>query len=91
MRIEAYNNVQQLYSTKQVNKTVKENKVERKDGVQISKMGQDIQTAKAAVNNTPDIREDLVSSIKERIQAGTYDVDVDSFADKLLEKFGSLI
>jgi negative regulator of flagellin synthesis FlgM len=50
-------------------------------------MGKDYQTAKAAVEGTPDIREELTAPIKAKIQDGTYYVDNDTFADKLLEKF----
>jgi negative regulator of flagellin synthesis FlgM len=50
-------------------------------------MGKDFQTAKAAVAAAPDIREDLTASIKEKVQNGTYSVDNDTFADKLLKKY----
>lgn len=90
MRIEAYNQVQQLYSTSKVNKPQKTEKAAQTDGFQLSKAGKDLQTAKAAVTQAPDIRHELVDSIKERIQNGTYDVSVDDFANKLLEKFGAL-
>jgi negative regulator of flagellin synthesis FlgM len=49
-------------------------------------MGKDYQTAKAAVEGTPDIREELTAPIKAKIQNGTYSVDNDTFADKLLKK-----
>ena len=90
MRIEAYNQVQQLYSTSKVNKAQKSEKAQPTDAFQLSKAGKDMQTAKAAVKDAPDIRHELVDSIKERIQNGTYDVSVDDFANKLLEKFGGL-
>ena len=81
MRIEAYTQVQQLYQTKKVNQTRKEGSVSRADQVQISSFGKDIQTAKAAVAGSPDIREELTAPIKTQIQNGTYSVDNASFAE----------
>ena len=87
MRIEAYTQVRQLYQTKKVNQTRKEGNVSRADQVQISSFGKDIQTAKAAVAGSPDIREELTAPIKAKIQNGTYSVDNGSFAEKLLQKY----
>ncbi len=87
MRIEAYTQVQQLYQTKKVNQTRKEGNVSRADQVQISSFGKDIQTAKAAVAGSPDIREELTAPIKAQIQSGTYSVDNATFAEKLLQKY----
>ena len=87
MRIEAYTQVQQLYQTKKVNQARKEGSVSRADQVQISSFGKDIQTAKAAVAGSPDIREELTAPIKAQIQNGTYSVDNGSFAEKLLQKY----
>ena len=38
----------------------------------------------------PDVRQNLVNSLKERIDNGTYEVDVEDFAGKLLEKYNGL-
>ena len=88
MRIEAYNQVQQIYQTQKTQKTQKTAKTTGSfaDNLQISSMGKDIQTAKAAVAGAPDIREDITAPIKASIAAGTYNVSSESFADKLLEK-----
>lgn len=53
----------------------------------ISSMGEDYITAKKALLSTPDIREDLIYSIKERIKNGTYEVSGEAFAEKILENF----
>lgn len=87
MRIEAYTQVQQLYQSQKVNRSQKAGSTARTDKVQISSFGKDIQTAKAAVAESPDIREELTAPIKARIENGTYAVDNDSFADKLLKKY----
>ncbi|MBR4768173.1 MAG: flagellar biosynthesis anti-sigma factor FlgM [Lachnospiraceae bacterium] len=60
------------------------------DQLFLSSAGKDIQTAKTAVSKASDIRTDLVSSIKEQIQNGTYKVDTADFADKLYSKFEAL-
>lgn len=87
MRIDAFQKVSQLY---QANKTTKVKKSQTKgikDKVEISQVGKDYQTAKAAVAAAPDIREDKVESIKQRIAAGTYDVSKEELADKLIESY----
>ena len=80
MRIEAYTQVQQLYNTKKVAKAESKNSVSFSDQLQIS-------SAKAAVAGSSDIREDVTAPIKASIQAGTYEVSAESFADKLLKKY----
>lgn len=87
MRIEAYNQVQQLYQAKHVNKAQKSAAAAKADRVQISSFGKDIQTVKAAVASAPDIREELTTPIKARIQDGTYGVSNESFAEKLMQKY----
>ena len=61
--------------------------VSASDQLQLSSTGKDYQTAKAAVKTAPDIREDLVASIKASMEAGTYQVSGESFADKLFAKY----
>ena len=86
MRIGNYQMIQQIYNTTKPASTGKTQKKGFSDAVSISSAGKDFQTAKAAVAAAPDVRTELTDSIKARIDAGTYDVSADSFADKLLEK-----
>ena len=88
MRIEAYTQVQQLYNSAKVQKEANVSKKGQTDQVQISSMGLNIQAAKAAVKAADDIRYDKVNPIKEAIANGTYNVSAESFADKLMEKYG---
>lgn len=88
MRIEAYTQIQQLYNTKKTPRNENTKKMSFADAVEISSLGKDIQTAKQAVANTPDIREDLVASIKEQVKAGTYSVSGEQLANKLLSQAG---
>ncbi len=87
MRIEAYTQVQQVYQSQKAGKTQQSGSSSRTDKVQISSLGKDIQTAKAAVAAAPDIREDVVAPIRAKVQDGTYSVATGSFAEKLLQKY----
>lgn len=89
MRIEAYSKVQTAYNTQRTNKTQKESKVNARDQLQISNTGKDIQFAKKASAEVPDIREDLVDPIKDKMNNGNYEVDNESFATKLLKQYNS--
>lgn len=91
MRVEAYNQVQQIYPNKKVGKTQQAGSVSRADQLQISNLGKEFQTAKAAVAAVPDIREDLTAPIKAQIQSGNYSVDNASFAEKLLQQYEGLM
>ena len=88
MRIDAYAQITSMYNLGNKNTRVKADTTKSfSDQLQISSAGKDIQTAKAAVSNASDVREDLVSNIKSQIDAGTYSVDSDSFAEKLFAKY----
>ena len=90
MRIEAYTQVQQLYNTNKARKTEKTSTVSRKDQLEISSFGKELQAAKAAITAAPDVREDITAPIKTSIQNGTYSVSDDSFAEKLLAKYNGI-
>ena len=84
MRIEAYTQVQQIYNAHKTNKAQKASNVSFSDQLELSSMGKDMQVAKQAAQNSPDVREDLVAKYKAQIQDGTYQVSSESFADKLI-------
>lgn len=93
MRIGSFTQIQQVYATQQSAKvSKKEQKKGFSDAISISGAGKDMQTAKSALAATPDVRPEVVSAFKAKINAGTYDVSSDSFADMLMEKMqqGSL-
>ncbi|MCR5775756.1 MAG: flagellar biosynthesis anti-sigma factor FlgM [Lachnospiraceae bacterium] len=88
MRIDAISQIQQVYGVGKTRKTANTGKVSGgRDAVEISSIGKDIQTAKAAVKASPDVREKKIADIKKQISNGTYNVSGDSFADKLLAKY----
>ena len=91
MRIEAYTQIQQVFSNSKVSKpqaTKKTNDI--RDTVSLSSIGKDIQVAKQAVNAASDIREDKVAALKAAIKDGTYNVSGEDFASKLLAKYEEL-
>jgi negative regulator of flagellin synthesis FlgM len=91
MRIDAYNQIQQIYGSQKVNKYEKKNtSTSFTDKLQLSQTAKDATVAKKALANVPDIRQDLISSIKDKVDNGTYEVDNDDFASKLLEKYNGL-
>ena len=62
-----------------------------RDEEHISSTGRDYQIAKQAVADASDIREDRVAQLKERLDSGNYNVDMNDFANKLLEKYNALV
>lgn len=91
MRIDAFNQVSQIYNTGNNIKTHKTSKTSGKDQVQISSFGKAYQVAKQAVSTSDDIREDKVAALKEQINSGTYEVSGEEFAEKIMSKFDTSI
>ena len=88
MRVEAYTQVQQLYSnSKKAVKAPAASGSSKSDKIQISSIGKDFQIAKAAVKASSDVREDVVAPLKAEIQSGSYFVSGESFAERLLQKY----
>lgn len=85
MRIDAYNQINNYYNAS-TRKTTQKSKTSTgtMDQVSFSSVAKDLQTAKAAVANTPDVRADKIADIKARLEAGTYQVSGEAFADKIL-------
>ena len=91
MRIEAYNQVAQIYKSNKATKTQSSRGTTAgRDEVTISRTGYDYQIAKQAVAEASDIRQDKVAGLKARIESGNYKVDSGDFASKLLERYHSL-
>lgn len=91
MRIDAYNQVNQIYKTDNKVKTKQVSKTSKKDEVEISSFGRAYQSARQAVSSAPDVREDKIAEIKERIDNGTYEVSGEKFAEKILSKYDEYI
>lgn len=55
--------------------------------VNISEASQKAQEIKEIIASEPDIREDKVSALKEKIESGKYTIDYDRVADKMVDAF----
>lgn len=85
MRIDAYNQVNQIYQTTVQAKINKTDAAKQKDDkVEISQFGKEIHLAKKAIKEVPDVREDKVQEIKAKMAAGTYEVSMSDVAEKML-------
>ena len=92
MRIDAYNQITQIYKTNKAGKVKTASATaSTRDEVQISSFGRDYQIAKQAVQEASDIRADKVAELKAKVNAGNYQVDNGDFASKLLAKYNALV
>ncbi len=56
---------------------------------EISARAREMSKVKDVAASTPDVREDRVADLKRRIQAGTYQVDSDAIADRMIQDHAS--
>jgi negative regulator of flagellin synthesis FlgM len=54
--------------------------------VEVSGEAQEIQRVKRLVENTPDVREELVQKLKADIESGTYNVTGEDIADLMVRR-----
>ena len=90
MRIGTFNQVSQVYGNQPVKKSYNSGTygaTSTTDQVSFSTVGKDMQAAKSALKEVPDVRQDRVNALKESIANGTYHVSAESFADKLMAAF----
>ena len=55
--------------------------------VQLSPKAKEIQVAKETVASEPDVRSDKVLEITEKIRKGTYEIDYEKTAEKMVSAF----
>ncbi len=55
------------------------------DTVVLSDTAKTVQEAQTQLKSIPDVREDKVAELKEQIENGTYEVDADKLAGKMLK------
>ena len=55
--------------------------------VNLSTASKEAQTAREVIASEPDVREDKVAELKERIESGNYSVDNKAVADKIVDSF----
>ncbi len=93
MRIEAYSQIQSLYNVSRPAAKA-DNQLaaaDFKDKLHISENGKDLQVAKQAVSQAPDIRQDKVDTIKSAYQSGLYNVSANEFAEKVMSAYAETL
>ena len=87
MRIDAYNQISQVYGVNGKMKTSAASKSYSTDKVEISSFGKDLQIAKKAVAETEDVRSEKIAELKNKFDNNTYQFDAGDFADMLIRKY----
>lgn len=87
MRIDALNQVSRAYAANKTKKLYGIDKTSTSDRLEISQIGKEIQTAKAAVNAAPEVREDRIAEIKAAMANGTFGVSDSDLADKMISDY----
>lgn len=87
----AINNVFRTYEAYSSSSFVKPQRMsreeEKRDIITLSNQAKDYQTAFTALSKVPDIREEKVFDIQNRINYGEYSISSSDLASKILEKF----
>ena len=63
-----------------------DNTAAKTDTVVISDAAKRIQEARALLDEIPDVREDKVADLRKQIQNGTYEINAEKTAEKLLKE-----
>lgn len=87
MRVDAVNQISQIYKPSSAKKVNKAGAVSNKDAYEVSQFAKEYQIAKNAVSKTSDVREDRVAEIKEALASGTYNVSAQEIAEKMVSRF----
>ena len=75
-----YNKQNSVNNVKKTNSTVM-----KKDELSISSAAKDFQTVMAELSKVPEVREDKVSEIKQKLESGNYNVDSKEISQKILQ------
>ena len=54
------------------------------DTVVLSDMAKTVQEAQTQLESIPDVREEKVAELREQVENGTYEIDANEIADKML-------
>ncbi len=81
--------IQQYQKTEKVEdrapeKAAAANNLVPEEKVNLSTTAKDVQNLKNAISKLPDVREEKVQALKDQIEKGTYRVDADKVADKMV-------
>lgn len=87
MRINNIDNVFQVYNKNTGVKKVKTEKMTKEtDQIKISERAIEFQFALQKIKDVEEIRMEKVEDIKNKIKAGTYEIDGEKIAEKMLEE-----
>lgn len=86
IQVDAY--VNQVHDRKKADQATDQAKesATKTDTVVISDAAKRIQEARAQLDKLPDVREDKVAELRDQIQNGTYQMDAEKTAGKLLKE-----
>lgn len=87
MRIDAYNQVGQVYQATKPKKNAATSETKKAEQYQVSQRGRDYQVAKNALSELPGVREDKVKEFKEALASGTYNVSSQEIAESMVSKY----
>lgn len=85
MKINGVNRVANIYQQNTISKVNKVGKKNQKDSVEFSTVAKDFKIARDMGKKIPDVRQDKVNEIKERIATNTYNIDGKEVAKKMIE------
>lgn len=74
----------QVYNKNTKNNVNKTETNYKKDKIEISKEAREFQQAVSKVKDMPDIRQEKVDEIKQRVLSGNYEINSEKIADKIL-------
>lgn len=87
MRIDAYNQVSQIYQASRPQKVAKKSETTVRDQFTVSSKGKDYQTAKKALAALLTSERRMIAALKEQIASGSYNVSAQEIADSVVSKF----
>ena len=89
MRVNSIANIYETYALQQTNSRVRQSDAingseSKRDSIEVSSSARSFTTALQAIANAPEIREDIVSDIRVRVENGAYTPDALRIIEKLL-------
>jgi negative regulator of flagellin synthesis FlgM len=84
VNIDAYVNQVQDKDKADATSEQPENQPTKADTVVLSDTAKTVQEARTQLESIPDVREDKVAELKEQVESGTYEIDAEKIAEKML-------
>lgn len=85
MRINKMNNVLQVYNKNNGVNKAKDNNKTKEDQINISDKAKEVQFGLSKLKDVEEIRTEKIETIKEQIKTGTYNIDGEKIAERMLE------